>query len=157
LILEPCKDLNNNNTLALCSDGKIKIGYNICTLVGWQAGDTISVAFRGEKAIMKRIKNTKLCTQNVNHIHGTGCFSFLPARLVAKRNGWTVGTRFSCAVEDDKIVLETSADGDLKINSRGRRIGLISIPCSIIASAGLEKRDPVQVDYEDTQIIIRRI
>lgn len=162
LILEPCYDVRNN-ALALCSGGTIKICYNICALAGWEAGDTISVVLRGEKTIMERVKTTenvqaepKEELEKINHVSLLGDFQFLPDYLISKKNDWTVGTRFSCSVEDAKIVLEESETGERQISGCDGNIGRINISKSICLLAKLHKHDPVKVDYEDKKIIIRR-
>lgn len=162
LILEPRHDAKN--TLVLCSDAKIKIGYNICALVGWKAGDTISVALRGQKTIMERVKTAeevqaepKEQSEKINHITGSGDFQFLPDYLISKKNGWTVGTRLSCTVENGKIILEESETGGRQISGCDGNIGRIKISKSACLLAKLHKHDPVKVDYEGRKITIRRI
>lgn len=164
LIIEPCNDVHSNHTLVLCSDGKIKICYNVCTLAGWDAGDIILIVFRGKKTIMvrtkaserERVEERQQDQQEIGkvyHINGCGYFQLLPDCMISKRNGWTSGTRFSCATENGKIVLEESVDGDRKINGLK---GLITVSKSICQRAGLHKCDPISVGYEGKKIIIER-
>lgn len=159
LILTPCKDTNSNHTLVLCANHTITICRSVCTLAGWDGGDIINIVFKGKQAIMERVKSAEKMQgaqekpEKVNHIRNDGRFSLNPDRVIAKNNGWCIGTRFSCNAEDGRIVLEESESGDRKINGQ---LGLIAIPKSMCQSAGLVKRDPVTVSYEGRQIIIAR-
>lgn len=151
---------NTDHQLALHFASMIKVGCNMCSLAGWKKGDTITITFQGDKITMRRTRvaekkplEKKPQQEKVNHIHNNGMFPLRPDRVVCKNNRWLVGTRFSCATEDGKIILQESDDGERKISEI---TGMISITKTTCQRAGLNKCDPIIVEYEDKKIIIAR-